>query len=79
MSGERSSPFGRPGKLKEVLAKFPETACLRARLINPALKQQPLLSRDRALGVVFEKDANALFCIDGTTRVADAPPATVLG
>jgi hypothetical protein len=55
LSGERSSPFGRSGKLKEVLAKFPETSCLRARLINPALKQQPLLSRDREETVPFAR------------------------
>jgi hypothetical protein len=43
------------GQAEEVLAKFPETACLRARLINPAFKQQPLLSHDREGAVPFAR------------------------
>src|ERR1035441_5001874 len=47
-------------KSDEVLAKFPETACLRARLINPVLKQQPLLSRDREGAVPFARFSRIL-------------------
>ena len=44
----------------EVLAKFPETACLRARPNNPVLKQQPLLSRDREGAVPFARFSRIL-------------------
>jgi|ERR1017187_10365923 hypothetical protein len=43
----------------EVLAKFPETACLRARPNNPVLKQ-PLLSRDREGAVPFARFSRIL-------------------
>jgi hypothetical protein len=42
------------------LQKFRKTACLRARLIIPALKQQLLLSRDREGAVLFADSAE--FC-----------------
>jgi hypothetical protein len=45
---------------EEVLAEFPETACLRAPLINPVLKQQPLLSRDREGAVPFARFSRIL-------------------
>jgi hypothetical protein len=41
------------GHASEGLATFPETACLRARLINLVLKQRPLRSRDREGAVPF--------------------------
>jgi hypothetical protein len=50
-----------PGdKLKERLAEFPKTACLRARLIILGLKQQLLLSRDREGAVLLTDSAE--FC-----------------
>jgi hypothetical protein len=40
------------GQVTEVLAKFGQPLCLRARLI-PTLKQEHLLSRDREGAVLF--------------------------
>jgi hypothetical protein len=57
ITGRASSPLVAglsPGrKAEEGLEKFPETACLRARLIHPALKQQAGMSRDREGAVPF--------------------------
>ncbi len=43
--------------------KTPQTACLHARLIIPALKRQPLMSRNREGAVLFADSAGFCKCL----------------
>jgi hypothetical protein len=63
------------GHALEGLAKFRKTACLRAGLIIPALKQEVLLSRDREGTVLFADSAEfckSLFSLPGFAKTNSA-------